>query len=88
MANIQDHLEKIKSAVYGKDVRQSIVDAIHQCYDDGKAANWQEELPQKLSLPKDDMGVVDYGEAGQFAVSDGNGGVKWVTIENGNEVAY
>lgn len=37
MATIQDYLKKIASAVYGKDVRQSIVDAIHQCYEDGKA---------------------------------------------------
>lgn len=36
MADIQTFLDKIKSAVYGKDVRQSIHDAIKQCYYDGK----------------------------------------------------
>lgn len=34
---IQTYLSKIKSAIYGKDVRQAIHDAIHQCYQDGKA---------------------------------------------------
>ena len=36
MATIADYLKKILSAVYGKDVRQAIHDAIHQCYEDGK----------------------------------------------------
>lgn len=36
MATIADYLNKILSAVYGKDVRQAIHDAIHQCYEDGK----------------------------------------------------
>lgn len=37
MADIQTLLKNILSAVYGKDVRQSIHDAIKQCYYDGKA---------------------------------------------------
>ena len=37
MADIQTLLKNIMSAVYGKDVRQSIHDAIYQCYQDGKA---------------------------------------------------
>ena len=37
MANIETFLNKIKTAIYGKDVRQSIHDAIKQCYYDGKA---------------------------------------------------
>lgn len=37
MANIQTFLNNIMKAVYGKDVRQSIHDAIKQCYYDGKA---------------------------------------------------
>ena len=32
--SIQNYLNQIKSAVFGKDVRQSIHDAIKQCYDD------------------------------------------------------
>lgn len=34
---IEQYLTKILEAVYGKDVRQSIHDAIAQCYEDGKA---------------------------------------------------
>lgn len=37
MGDIQTYLDYIKSKIYGKDVRQAIVDAIHQCYEDGKA---------------------------------------------------
>lgn len=37
MADVQNLLKNILSAVYGKDVRQSIHDAIQQCYYDGKA---------------------------------------------------
>lgn len=37
MANIQDLLKQLLTAVYGKDVRQAIHDAIYQCYEDGKA---------------------------------------------------
>ncbi|MGN0398814.1 MAG: hypothetical protein ACI4EO_01685 [Blautia sp.] len=37
MADIRDYLKKILSSKYGKDVRQSIRDAIYQCYIDGKA---------------------------------------------------
>lgn len=37
MADILDHLKQIANSKYGKDVRSSIVDAIRQCYDDGKA---------------------------------------------------
>lgn len=34
MSKIQEYLSKIATAVYGKDVRQSIIDAINQCYED------------------------------------------------------
>lgn len=37
MANILDYLNIISNAIYGKDVRQAIVDAISTCYEDGKA---------------------------------------------------
>ncbi|MCI7098107.1 MAG: SGNH/GDSL hydrolase family protein [Lachnospiraceae bacterium] len=39
MADIQNLLKQLLSAVYGKDVRQAIHDAIHQCYADGKAGS-------------------------------------------------
>lgn len=34
MANIKQYLDNILNAIYGKDVRQSIHDAIEQCYED------------------------------------------------------
>ena len=37
MADILDHLKQIANSKYGKDVRSSIVNAISQCYNDGKA---------------------------------------------------
>ena len=37
MSTIKNFIEKIKSARYGKDVRQSIIDAIEQTYDDAIA---------------------------------------------------
>lgn len=39
MADIQTYLNQILQAVWGKDVRQAIHDAIHQCYEDGKAGS-------------------------------------------------
>ena len=37
MSNILENLQKILSAVYGRDVRQAIHDAIHDCYEDGQS---------------------------------------------------
>lgn len=37
MSNIEQNLAYILSSRYGKDVRQAIHDAIHDCYEDGKA---------------------------------------------------
>ena len=37
MAGIETYLEQIKNAIFGKDVRQAIHDAIEACYTDGKA---------------------------------------------------
>jgi hypothetical protein len=42
---------------------------------------------QELSLPKS-AGAVDHGTAGQFAVSDGMGGIMWKTLVEAEEVAY
>ena len=39
MADINTLLYKIRSAVYGRDVRQSIHDAIRKCYEDGRAGS-------------------------------------------------
>lgn len=37
MSNILENLQKILTAVYGRDVRQAIHDAIHDCYEDGQS---------------------------------------------------
>lgn len=37
MSDIQTLLNQIKTAIYGRDVRQAIHDAIRKCYDDGRA---------------------------------------------------
>lgn len=48
MATIQDYLDLIKNAIYGKDVRQAIHDGIQQCYYDGKAGATDLEARQRL----------------------------------------
>lgn len=67
-----------------KELRQWMV--LQQC------ANLQDGIDEakrdKINLPKNSDGSVLNGAAGQFAVSDGNGGITWSTIEDGNEVAY
>lgn len=42
----------------------------------------------KVDLPKDADGKPLNGTVGQFATSDGNGGIAWVTVQNGSEVAW
>lgn len=56
MADIQNHLNKILTAIYGKDVRQSIHDAIRQCYAD-------------VSSPK--LNTSAFYDAVQQAITDG-----------------
>lgn len=48
MASIQEYLDLIKNAIYGKDVRQAIHDGIQQCYYDGKAGSTDLEARQRL----------------------------------------
>lgn len=55
MSNIQDYLTQILSAVYGKDVRQSIHDAIKQCYDDGKAGSVDLVAREQISQLSSDI---------------------------------
>lgn len=42
MASIQDYLDLIKNAIYGKDVRQAIHDGILQCYLDASGAHYED----------------------------------------------
>ena len=39
MSDIATLLNAIKTAIYGRDVRQAIHDAIRKCYDDGRAGS-------------------------------------------------
>ena len=48
MAGIQEYLDKIKNAVYGREVRQAIHDGIEQCYKDGKAGAVDLEARQRI----------------------------------------
>lgn len=50
MADIQNLLNNILKAVFGKDVRQSIHDAIKQCYYDGKAGAVDLEARENIEL--------------------------------------
>lgn len=53
MSDIQQNLAKILNSRYGRDVRQSIHDGIHNCYEDGKAGSIdlvaRELIQQKMS---------------------------------------
>lgn len=57
----------------------------------GTGANTKKEALKNLgavALPQDVGGNSLKGDSGQFAVSDGQGGITWLTVVNGNEVAY
>ena len=47
--SIQNYLEKIKTSIFGKDVRQSIHDAIKQCYDDATINHDNANMEVKLA---------------------------------------
>ena len=49
MGNIQSYLNQIKNAVFGKDVRKSIHDAIKQCYDDAAVNHDNANMEVKLA---------------------------------------
>lgn len=55
MADIQQLLKSILSAVYGKDVRQSIHDGIKQCYYDGKAGAIDLEARERAAAAESRM---------------------------------
>lgn len=50
MATIRDYLNRIRTAIYGKDVRESIASAIEQCYYDGKSGSIDLEARQELDV--------------------------------------
>ena len=49
MANIQNELNNIKNAVFGKDVRDSIHNAIKTCYDDASIVNNNANMEVKMA---------------------------------------
>ncbi len=59
MPNILDLLKQILSARYGKDVRQSIHDAIYQCYKDGKAGSIDVDAREQLDEVKTHLDTVE-----------------------------
>lgn len=67
MAEIKDYLAEIITAVYGRDVRQAIHDAINQCYVDGKADTRVQKAEinddGNLILTRYDGVVIDCGVA-------------------------
>ena len=49
MASIQNYLNQIKSAVFGKDVRQAIHDAIEECYNTASIDHDNANMEVKLA---------------------------------------
>ena len=63
---------------------RTLVEAVKK--DDGTTL--EEVLDNKLNLPIKENGNINHGTEGQFAVSDGIGGIKWVTIVDGDGVDW
>lgn len=55
MAGIEEYLDKIKHAVYGREVRQAIHDGIETCYKEGKAGSTDLEARQRLDSVEPDV---------------------------------
>ena len=74
MGNILDFLKNIKSARFGAEVRDSIHDAIQQCYYDGKAGSVDLEARQKLETKasQEDLVSMIAEEKGTFLAEKAN----------------
>lgn len=59
MGNIQDLLAQILSARYGRDVRQSIHDAIETCYEDGHAGAIDLQAREDIAQANELLGDTD-----------------------------
>lgn len=70
MATIKEYLEQIKTAIYGKDVRQAIHDGIEQCYIDARGE-------YKVNRPLDDEKQPTDGINGQLLRTKGDGSTEW-----------
>lgn len=78
MANITDLLKQIKSAVYGKDVRQSIHDAIQQCYTDVVNGCVSPIIHTSKNKNVTTVAITDVKGTNKFTIIDGIDGVDGV----------
>lgn len=76
-SNIASLLNQILTAIYGKDVRQSIHDAIQQCYEDVGDPTLNEEAFKKAVQSKIDDGSI-------AAITIGDNSIKENNIANGS----
>ena len=74
-SDIQPELDDFKNAVYGEEVRDSIVSAIKKIHDIAESA---EDAVSALDP--------DTASAGQVLMADGNGGAGWGDVETGDSV--
>lgn len=70
MASIQEYLNQIKNAIYGKDVRQAIHDGIQQCYYDGHAG--AVDLSARQRLDTDEANITSLTSRMSVAENDIN----------------
>lgn len=73
MAGIQEYLDLIKNAIYGKDVRQAIHDGILQCYLDARG-------DYKVNRPLNSDRIPTDGTNGQLLRTKGDGSTEWVDV--------
>ena len=80
MALIDEYLEQIEHAIYGKDVRQAIHDGIQQCYYDASGDHYERLELIKANLPLDESGQPIYGTVGQSLRTNGDGTTEWASV--------
>lgn len=92
MGNIQDLLAQILSARYGRDVRQSIHDAIETCYEDGHAGAIDLQAREDIAQANELLGDTDISEisetvTGAVVELDGAVGTAQTTADGAVEAA-
>ena len=80
MASIQEYLDLIKNAIYGKDVRQAIHDGILQCYLDASGDHYERLDRNKVNQPLDGNNQPTNGTSGQLLRTKGNGATEWSDV--------
>lgn len=80
MAGIQDYLNSIKNAIYGKDVRQAIHDGILQCYLDSSGEHYRVLDYTKVNQPLDKNNQPTNGTNGQILRTNGDGSTEWSDV--------